>query len=421
MKKIWLILFLALLFRFSISFLVWHGDVNNHLDWGIRFWEYGPKEFYSDNVWSFLWPNQPPGTMYLFAGIRKLFEFLFSVFWFLNLKVPAFPSNIMFFLETNLYPALLKLPSILADLGIAYLIYRFLKDIKKEKLGILGATVFLLNPVIWYNSALWGQTDSVVNFFALLAFFLLLKRKLLLATLSLIFSFYIKASLLIFVPIFVIVAVRQKYKVAEVVKAVSLPLVIIGFLTLPFSGANPFGWLWDIYAKKVFAEQLQIITANAFNIWAFVAGIHAKSQTLLLGSLSYKLWGRLLFGASLIPTLYLVWRKQDLKSVFWSLSAISFSSFMLLTNMHERYLYPFFPVFTVVAVLDKRLLSLYWAVSGISLLNLYNFWWVPKVSQLINFLSAKDRLLPRILGFVNFGLYVFFMSKVLRLLKGKMV
>ena len=415
MKSIYKILLIAFLLRVFLAFLVWHGDVNNHIDWGIRFWEYGPKEFYSANVWSFTWPNQPPGTMYLFAGIRKLFELLFSVFWFLNLKIPAFPSNIMFFLETNLYPALLKLPSILADLGIAYLIYRFLKDIKKEKLGILGAAVFLLNPVIWYNSSVWGQTDAVVNFFALLAFFLLLKRKLLLATLSLILSFYIKASLLIFIPIFLIVAVRQKYKIVEVLKAVSLPLVIIGILTLPFSGANPFGWLGDIYAKKVFAEQLQLITANAFNIWAFMAGIHAKSQTLLLGPLSYKVWGSILFGTSLIPTLYLVWKKQDMKRVFWALSIVSLSSFMLLTNMHERYLYPFFPVFSVVAVLDRKLLPIYWGISGVSLLNLYNFWWTPKIQGLIDLMSARDRLAPRILGFVNFSLYLSILSRFLRL------
>ncbi|KKU21954.1 MAG: hypothetical protein UX34_C0035G0002 [Candidatus Woesebacteria bacterium GW2011_GWF1_46_13] len=279
-------------------------------------------------------------------------------------------------------------------MGIAYLIYRFLKDIKKEKLGILGAAVFLLNPVIWYNSSVWGQTDAVVNFFALLAFFLLLKRKLLLATLSLILSFYIKASLLIFIPIFLIVAVRQKYKIVEVLKAVSLPLVIIGILTLPFSGANPFGWLWDIYAKKVFIDQLQLITANAFNVWAFVAGIHAKTQTLLLGPLSYKVWGSILFGTSLIPTLY---------------------SFMLLTNMHERYLYPFFPVFSVVAVLDRKLLPIYWGISGVSLLNLYNFWWTPKIQGLIDLMSARDRLAPRILGFVNFSLYLSILSRFLRL------
>ncbi len=416
MSKIFKILLLAFVARFFLSFVFWHPDVNNHIDWGIRFWQYGPREFYSQNVWSFTWPNQPPGTIYLFAGIRKLSEFVFSIFWFINLKVPPFPSDIMFFLETNLYPALLKLPSILADLGIAYLIYKILGE-KKESLGIQGAILFLLNPVVWYNSAIWGQTDAVVNFFAILAFYSLIKRKLMFAVLSLFFSFYIKASLLIFLPIFLVVVLRQRYKITEITRAFALSAILIAILTMPLSGEDPFGWLYEIYTKKVFAQQLQVITANAFNIWATLTGIHEQPHTLLLGPFSYKLWGQILFGASLIPALYLVLRRHDAKSVFWSLAIVSFSSFMFLTNMHERYIYPLFPTLTVLVVLESKLLPLYWGISGISLLNLYNFWWYPRIEAIVNFLSFKDRLMPRVLGALNFGLFAYFYAKFLRLLK----
>ncbi|MFZ5933189.1 MAG: hypothetical protein ACOYT7_03905 [Patescibacteria group bacterium] len=402
MRTLTKIFLLAFLFRLILSFLVWHPDVNNHIDWGIRFWQYGPGKFYSANVWSFTWPNQPPGSIYIFVGIRKLFEAVFSLFWFINLKVPAFPSNIMFFFETNLYPALLKLPSIAADLGIAYLIYKFLKDAKKEKLGILGAAIFLFNPVIWYNSSLWGQTDSVVNLFAILAFYLLLKKKLDLSFLAFALSLYIKASLLIFLPIFLTTAFKQKYKVVGIVKAMALPAVVVGLATLPFSGGDPFGWLYELFVSKVFREQLQVITANAFNIWAFLTGIHERPHAQILGPLSYKSWGIILFALSYIPALVLVFKKQSLKSVMWSLSLASFGSFMFLTNMHERYLYPLFPAFTILAVLEAKLLPVYWAVSGINLINLYNFWWVPKIRVLVDVLSWRDRLLPRILGFGNF-------------------
>lgn len=417
MKKLLYIFVIAFLFRAALAFLVWHPDVNNHVDWGIRFWDYGPAKFYSANVWSFTWPNQPPGTMYLFAGVRKLFEFVFSIFWFINIKVPLFPSNIMYYLETNLYPALLKLPSILADLGIAYIIYKFLEGIDKKKLGVLGAVIFLANPVVWYNSAVWGQTDAVVNFFAILAFYLLLRRKLTIAAVALAFSFYIKASLLIFLPIFLIVAIKQKHKIVEIVKALSLPLILVGILTLPFSQGDPFGWLYKIFTEKVFTQQLQVITANAFNIWASLTGIHEQPHTLLLGPLSYKTWGTLLFGLTLVPTLYFVWKKQNLKRVFWALSIVSFSSFMLLTNMHERYLYPFFPVFTIIAVYDMKLLPVYWGISGIHLINLYNFWWTPKIQPVMDLLSAGNRVAPRILGLINLGFFVSVFSRFLRLLK----
>ncbi|UCG54653.1 MAG: hypothetical protein JSV32_00065, partial [Dehalococcoidia bacterium] len=194
-------------------------------------------------------------------------------------------------------------------------------------------------------------------------------------------------------------------------------LLILGLMTLPFSRGEPFGWLINIYNKKVFTEQLQVITANAFNIWATLTGIHEQPHTLLLGPFSYQIWGLFLFGASLIYPLYLVFKKQDDKSIFWSLAIISFSSFMLLTNMHERYLYPLFPVFTILVVMDKKLLPYYWAVSGLSLINLYNFWWIPRIEWLVTLMSTRDRLMPRILGLVNFGLFVSFYTRFLRLFK----
>ena len=196
-----LILIVALLFRLVFAFIVWHPDVNNHVDWGTRFWVYGFKGFYNpdSNVWSYTWPNQPPGTIYIFALLKKVSESIFNFFWFINIKVALFPSDIIFYLEDHLYPALLQLPSILADFGIAYLIY---KNIKSRRLAKTGAILWLLNPVIWYNSSVWGQTDSVITFFVFLSFYLLIKNKPILSVLSYAISIYIKASLIIFIPLY---------------------------------------------------------------------------------------------------------------------------------------------------------------------------------------------------------------------------
>ena len=418
-KRLVIILAVAFVFRVIFSFLVWHPDVRNHMDWGERFWDYGPSGFYNANVWNYTWPNQPPGTIYLFAGMYKVSTAIFSVFWWININIPLFPSNIMFFLESNLYPALLHLPAILADLGIAYLIYSFFKKQKLERAGIFGSIAFLLNPVIWYNSSIWGQTESVINFFALLAFILLLEKKLIWATFALVLSFYIKASLFIFAPIFLIIALRQKYSFWKIFSAVFVPLTLIVLFTLPFSPREPVGWLFSIYKDKIFTQQLQVITANAFNLWAGVAGIHERPQTLLLGPLSYKTWGLILFSLSYIPATLLVYRKQDWKSIFWSLAVVSFASFTLLTNMHERYLYPLFPAFTILVANDLSLIPLLATVSVISLVNLYNFWWVPKVNFLVEFLSAWDRLVPRILGLAVTVMFLLFLKRFFRLLKAR--
>ncbi|MBU2036336.1 hypothetical protein KKC36_02720 [Patescibacteria group bacterium] len=419
MKNIKKVLLLAFIFRLLLIFLKWHPDLNNHIDWGIRFWQYGPRLFFApqSNVWNFTWPNQPPITILTFALIRKLFEAIFSFFWFLNIKIPFFPSNLIHFLESYLYAGLLKLPSILSDLGIGYLIYKIFKDEKKEKVGIVASLVYLFNPVVWYNSAIWGQTDAFINFFALLAFYLLLKRKLIPAVFSLVISLYIKVSLAIFIPIFIVVALKQKYEFKKYLYSFLISLSFIGIIAFIFSGSEPFSWLINLYKDRILGQQLQVITANAFNIWASIAGINERPQTLLLGPISFQTWGLVLFLLSYLPIIYMVFKKRDLKTIIFSLAICSISSFMLLTNMHERYLFPFFVYSTIVVFWNKKLLPIYIAVSLINFLNLYNIWWFPRSEIIINFLTFSDKLMPRVLGFINFLLYLILYKSYLRLFK----
>lgn len=408
--KLWHIFVTALVFRLVLSFLTWHPDLNNHIDWGIRFFEYGAAKVYApeSNVWSFTWPNQPPGTMLIFAGVRKAFEFVFNIFWQINIKIPAFPSIIITFFEDTLYASMLKWPAILADLGIAFLIYRFFADNKKQNLGKIGAIIFLVNPVIWYNSSLWGQYDSVINFLALLSFYLLFKKKYTLSFLAFALSLYTKISLVIFLPVYLIVLFKQKIKVTELVKAGVISLLAITLVTIPFARGNPLVWLYNLYTKKILVNQLHLITANAFNIWATLTGIHERPNSLKFGPLSFNQWGAILFLAFFIPAVVVFIKKKKItnQDTLAMLAVTAFGVFMLMTNMHERYLYPLFPVMTILAVKREKLRGMYWAVSGISLLNLYNFWWFPRIDVLVNFMSFGDRLMPRFLGVVMFFLFL---------------
>ncbi len=417
-KPIFKVLFFAFILKLVVSFLVWHPDVNNHIDWGIRFWQYGPAKFYApeSNVWSFTWPNQPPGTMYMFAAVRKLYEVLFAFFSYLHFDLKVFPGSFLLYFEQSLYPALTKLPGILSDLGIAYVIYKIIfKELKvSEKVATIGAIVFLINPATWYNSTIWGQYDSVINFLALLAFYFLLKRELMPAILAISISLYIKASLLIFLPIFAVIALRQKYNLKKWLIAIVSTLFVIGLITLPFSNGEPFVWLLNLYKDKVFTNQLQIITANAFNLWAALTGISEQPQTLPFLGLTFQYWSYILFLFFFAPVLVFVYRKQDFKTAVWSLAITAFASFMLLTNMHERYLYPVFPYFTILVATQIELVANYTAVSIISLLNMYNFWWMPLIPSLVAFMSGDGRIVPRVLGAINLLLFIFLYIRFLR-------
>jgi len=408
----------AFLFRVFFAFYARHPDVLTNIDWGQRFWVYGPGEFYTQNVWNFTWPNQPPGNVLIFAAVRKLFEGIFALFWLININISIFPSGIISYFELNLYPALAQLPGILGDFGIAYLIYRILKEWKNKKVARFGVIIFLVNPALWFNSSFWGQTDSVVNFFGLLAFWLLWRGKLPWAIAVFFVSLYIKVSLVIFAPIFIIV-LWKKFSWRDILIA-SVPTVLwVGVITLPFStGTNkdPFTWLYFLYKDKILAQQLHVITANAFNFWGLVAGMEQRPNDLPLLFLTYEKWSYVLFGVFYAPVLYFASKVKREAGLYWVLATTSLLVWMLLTNMHERYIYPFFVYFTVLAAQDKRLLPIYWAMSGVSLINLHNMWFVPKIGFWVKLMEGRGKGLQRVFSGVNVVLLgVLYRKFILRL------
>jgi Gpi18-like mannosyltransferase len=402
----------AILIRLIFAFLVHHPDVNNHVDWGIRFFEYGASKFYhpSSNVWSYTWPNQPPGTIYIFAVVKVISDIVFAFFWLVNVTISLFPSKIMFFLEGNLHFVMAKLPGIICDFGVAAVIYRVARDILKSRLARFYSLGYLFNPVVWYNSSVWGQYDSVVILLALVSIYFLLKKSIYLSIIFLALSFYVKITLVIFIPIYIIALYKLGIKVPSLVKAILLAGILISTITVPFSDGFPILWLYKLYTQKVLVNQLQVITANAFNLWAFIAGIHEQPHDMLAGFLSYKVWGGIFFAVNLSVIAYQFYKSFTPKNFFWSLSLVSLSSFVFLTNMHERYLYPFFVFFMPVG---GRLLS-YWILAIINLLNLYNFWWFPRLGFLVSFLSFGDRVMPRILGLGVTFLYFYLLGIFIR-------
>lgn len=417
-RLFFLLISVAALVRFILAPLVWHPDLNNHVDWGIKFFEYGTRSFYApeSNVWAYTWPNQPPGTIYIFAIVRKVYEIIFNLSWSVNISIPVFPSVVMTWVDEKLYQSLLKLPAILADFGLAYLIYKFIKLLSKStKRAYLGAFLFLLNPVVWYNSAVWGQSDSTINFFALLALYLVCVRKPIAAILVFSVCIFIKISLLVFLPVFIILLIRNHYSLAQLGKGVLLSLVVIGLLAAPFAYENNvYIWIYDLYAEKILVNQLQIITANAFNFWAIVAGIHEQPHTKELFLFNYQSWGNIVFFTLYVPVVYKLWKNPSAKIGIWALALTAFTSWMFMTNMHERYLYPLFPYLTILVAVNIKLLAPYVLISTINLLNLYNFWWVPEISFIREFLSFGNRLTPRILGGVNTILYIMVYRKFLK-------
>ena len=105
---------------------------------------------------------------------------------------------------------LIKLPPILADVVLAWLVHGFVVELGgSRRAARIGAILVLINPVTWFDSAVWGQVDSFGVIFLLLALRDLWRRRPERASLFAVVAAVIKPQLGILIPILAFVLLRR--------------------------------------------------------------------------------------------------------------------------------------------------------------------------------------------------------------------
>lgn len=399
-KRLLFVLLLAgLLGRILLIPIARHGDLNNNSSWGQLLLSRGPANFYEHTEWTFSAPNQPPLYLDLFGVTSFVQNSLNSTIHWANSTVGIFPSKVVWWFDTwgELY--LIKLPGIFADLGIAMLIYTIIKGRK----GVLLASVWLLNPVSWYNSAIWGGTDSIVNLLGLIAIYFLYRKKLQWAVMFFVMSILFKGSLLIFAPLFFIVSLKQKYSTSVWTKSLVLGLVVFLISVFPF---HPFldlpVWFYHLYLDRFLPGEIGTLTANAFNLWWLVSPLNVLDNTKFMG-ISARLIGILLSVCLMIPLCFRVARGKLKYSDWFAFALLSAVSFLFMTRIHERYLYPFFPLATISLAFIPGLWIPYVFLSLSQLLNLYHLFWAPGIPSLESLYN--NPAFPNALSLLNIVLF----------------
>ena len=105
---------------------------------------------------------------------------------------------------------LIKVPSILADLAIGWLVWSMVRELGgRDRLALMGALVAVLNPVSWFDSVVWGQVDSFGVVFLLLALRSLWRDQPERAAILTVVAAIIKPQLGILVPLVAVVTIRR--------------------------------------------------------------------------------------------------------------------------------------------------------------------------------------------------------------------
>ena len=125
-------------------------DVGDFTAWAQRLTDLGPGAFYETDYCS----DYPPGYLY--------------VLWLLGSIGQALQPLT---LGADITPALVKVPGVLADAGVAWMLFlysrRFLDgrigSWSGERIGLVAAAVYLCNPGTIFDSAVWGTSNTATR------------------------------------------------------------------------------------------------------------------------------------------------------------------------------------------------------------------------------------------------------------------
>jgi len=258
----------------------------------------------------------PPGLAYFFAAANWLWEVV---------RGPVVPlQDRAFYVSWRLGFALF----VLIGAALMLAIQRSVSP-RSTRWGLVLVGAFALNPAVIFDSAIWGESNSVVSAAILLALFALVTGRYRLMWFAIVASLLIKQTALLAVPLIVAFAVGRRgalRTILDVPFGVVSGLALVAPLTL--SGYHPITALMSTVQKLVdFGTPLTRydtqVSADTFPIWVLftgAAGLHGHDRlwasdlaTVGVTHLTYANVGLGLFLVVAVAAVWAVWRaaKRD--------------------------------------------------------------------------------------------------------------
>jgi Gpi18-like mannosyltransferase len=358
-----------------------------------KIWSQTAVEYGVHNVYDKTWCDYPPAYLY----VLKVTGYIYRLFY------PDFKEH------TYLFNFLIKFPGILADLLISLIIFLFLKRSFSFRIGLLAMVAYAFNPAVFFNSAWWGQVDSVSILMVLLAVLALVKERDSWAWGLLTIGILIKTQMVILLPIFILITWRRN-GFRSFMKGVTASWLTFVVVLAPFFYFHKVDRIINVVLNAV--GEYPYLSMNAYNLWwlfSWGQGRWMPDTNLFLNFVSFRALGSILLGIFYVLLLrYLFVREKDEQALFLSCALAFFAFFMLPTEMHERYLLPVLPFLLLSSIGKGRLKISYGVLSFTAFFNLLMvlakaypknfpltaaFWQIPPFTIMISVINAAILLL----------------------------
>jgi hypothetical protein len=345
-------------------------DVQDFVVWSYKLTHYGLASTYvlTDGLWN---PNYPPVLLYTFQAIGTTYQKLFAPDFLYPVmagdpELRAMTTNAALLADPT-HRTLLRMPAILADLLTGALIFAMVRSKVTAKKAWLIAASYWFNPIVIYNSAVWGQVDATYTLFVVLAVGLMELEHTGWAFFSLAIGGLTKPQAFVLGPLLLVRAFqRQRWRglsLASLGAALGLGLVVTPMIAV---GAFPAmitrftDWIGDY-------PQLSL---NAHNLWWLVkhGSVAVEDTVTAFAGLSYRGVSLLLFGLVYGLALLPAWKRTT--PSLWPIAAyISFAFFFLPTEMHENYGFPVLALLVMAITTEGYAAWLYAALTITMVVN----------------------------------------------------
>ena len=375
----------GLLLRLGLAFLPGFGvDIGTFQAWSNSLASDGPWNFYDTTSFT----DYAPGYMY--------------VLWFIG------EANQTLSFSPDQYEYILKLPSIIADIASAYLIYVMLAQ---QKPGMrLGATaLYVLFPAALWIGPIWGQVDSILAFFLLLSVYYVGRDKPVHGAVAFTIGFLMKPQAIAALPFLAFWILRENWGNwrAIILCSVVPPLVMLVLIT-PFFELQPWR-LVEVLYDATNVENYRVNSFWAYNFWNFGGLFEQGFKCDLPGScggnaqatewlgIATRYWGLGFFLAAISGVVFSLRRAQGTGFLALGIALSVMAFYFFLTRMHERYVFAaFLPLLVAAALISSRLLWGMFVVLAVShFINLYHVYgyYYPndlRVEGLFDWLEKSD-------------------------------
>ncbi|MEX0684251.1 MAG: hypothetical protein WD904_05225 [Dehalococcoidia bacterium] len=375
----------GLILRLSLAFLPGFGvDMGTFMAWSNSLANNHPWNFYQPNMFT----DYAPGYMYVLWLIGEL--------------------NQTFHFTPAQFEYILKMPSIIADLASAFLIYRILdKQSPGARLGAVAFYVFF--PAALLIGPIWGQVDSILAFFLLLSVYYIARDRPLHGAVAYTVGFLVKPQAIAALPFLAFWILRDRMAwrrhvlgglqlrspvltdVRTILMCVVVPFIVLLVLITPFFRAEPWR-LFEVLYDATNVANYRVNSFWAYNFWNF-GGLFEQgfkcdlpsacppgAQSTEWFGIATRYWGIALFAGSLTVILWSLRNARDTGYIALGTALSVLAFYLFLTRMHERYVFAaFLPLLVAAVMINGRVLWAAFVVLAtahfINLYHVYNYYY----------------------------------------------